>query len=70
VCYAGPGIQIELARAMVDTASRLGDGYSDFRSDYDFSPEYLKQKQAYRDQIQAGRSEHFKQIMAEHEKKV
>lgn len=32
-------------------APRFGDGYSDFRSDYDFSPEYVAQQDAMRKQM-------------------
>lgn len=46
-------------------APEYGDGYSDFRSDYDFSPEYLAEKEASYQQGMALMPDEFKQRFAD-----
>lgn len=50
-------------------APEYGDGYSDFRSDYDFSPEYLAEKAANQKQFFDGLPKHIKEALAEAEAK-
>lgn len=45
-----------------------GDGYSDFRSDYDFSPEYLAQKEAHLQAMLDAAPDYIKREIAERQK--
>ena len=46
-------------------APEYGDGYSDSRSDYDFSPEFLAQQEAHRKQLFDSMPDEFKMAFAE-----
>jgi len=51
-------------------APNFGDGYSDFRSDYDISPEYLAEQEANYQAMLESAPDHIKQAIAERKQQL